>query len=130
MAARRARAPPATAAAGSPREPSAARRRPLCLPRSLVGIQAQAQQAMLQLFVGGEGRHRAAVYDATVVHHAHRVADLLCDAEILLDAQYRSPSPLHLLEAIDQRTDDGGCETLGRLVDEQQAARLDQRARK
>ena len=79
--------------------------------------------------VGGELRHLAVVDDAAVVHHAHEIADFLRDAEILLDQQDRRAAALDLLQAIDQAADDRRRKALGRLVDQQQPARLDDRAR-
>ena len=38
--------------------------------RSLMRIQAQSEQSVLQRRVGGELRHRAGVDDAAIVHHA------------------------------------------------------------
>ena len=63
--------------------------------------------------------------DAAVVHHPHLVADLDRDAEILLDEQDRHPGRLDLPQALDQRADDRRREALGRLVDQQKLARLD-----
>jgi hypothetical protein len=55
--------------------------------RSLVRSQRQAQQALLQRFVGGQFGHRAAVHDAAVVHHRHRSPSALAIMEVLLDQQ-------------------------------------------
>ena len=53
--------------------------------------------------VGGEVGHRAGVDDAAVVHHAHEIADLARDAEILLDQQDRHAAALDFPQAFDQR---------------------------
>ena len=54
---------------------------------SLMRLQAEAEQALLQRYVGGERRHLAVMDDAAVVHHAHVIAELPRDMEILLDQQ-------------------------------------------
>jgi len=81
----------------------------------------------LQLPVVGQRRHQALMDDAAAVHDADVVADLLRDAEILLDQQDRRAGALDLLKAFDQRANDRRRQALGRLVDQQQAARLDDR---
>src|SRR3954471_4905700 len=54
---------------------------------SLVGCQAEAEEALMQRRVVGERGHRAGMDDAAVVHHRDRVAERARDAEILLDQQ-------------------------------------------
>jgi hypothetical protein len=63
--------------------------------------------------------------DLAVIHHQHVVADFLRHAEILLDQQDGCAALLHLGKAFDQVDHDGGREAFGRLVDQQQLARLD-----
>src|SRR5271166_5792855 len=66
--------------------------------------------------------------DKAVVHDANLVADLTGDAKILLDHEDRDPGRLDLVEAGDERADDRRREALGRLVDQEELARLDDRA--
>ena len=119
----------AAATGDSPSAPLAAPRRHPCPSRSSMRIQAQPKEPVLHACIGGELGHRAGVDHAAVVHHAHGIADLLRDTEILFHQQDRGAAPLHFLQALDQRADDRRRKALGRLVDQQQAARLNEGAR-
>src|SRR5579872_4473497 len=127
MARRSVRSPRAAKRARNQFFAAAARRRHRS--RSLMGVQRKAEEPVLQGAVGGKRRHRTLINDPAIVHHPRLIADLLRDAEILLDQQYGDAGALNLLQAIDQRPDDRRRETLGRLVDEQKPPRLDDGAR-
>ena len=88
-------------------------------------IHAQAEQVLLQGGVGGESRHAAAMRDPAVVHHRDRVAQPAGEGEVLLDHQQGGLAVLQLAEGVDHVGDDRRRQALGRLVDQQQAARLD-----
>src|SRR5690349_416230 len=94
-------------------------------PRSLVRSEREPEQALLQCLVGGELGHRAAMHDAAVVHHRDVVAERLGHREVLLHEQHGGVGALQLAQRRDQVLHDGRREALARLVDQQQAARLD-----
>src|SRR6478609_7526490 len=96
---------------------------------SLMRGERQAEQPLLQRLVVGEVGHRAAMDDAAVFHHGDAVAERARDLEVLLDKQHRRLGALEVAQRGDQVEDDGGRQSLARLVDEQEAARLDHRAR-
>ena len=64
-----------------------------------------------------------------VVHHRDGVAELAGEGEVLLDHQQGRLAVLQLAEGVDHVGDDGRRQPLGRLVDQQQPARLDDGAR-
>ena len=69
-------------------------------------------------------RHGAGMHDAPVVHDEHIVAERRGRIEILLDQQDRLAGCLQSLEGLDHGAHHDGREALGRLVDQQEAARL------
>src|SRR5690606_23288091 len=88
----------------------------------------QAQELVLQRLVGGELRHRAAMDDAAVVDDRDGVAQRPREMEILLDQQDRRLRR-YLAEGVDHGADDRRGQPLGRLVDQDQVALLDDGAR-
>ncbi len=79
--------------------------------------------------VGGERGHAPGVHDAAGVHHRDRVAQRPREVEVLLHHQDGGVGALQFAERLDHVGDDRGRESLGRLVDQQQLARLDDGAR-
>src|SRR3954453_23378387 len=82
------------AAARCPASASAAHR--LQRSRSLMRVQAEAQQPLLQGYVGRERGHLAAMDDGAVVHYQHLVAELARGMKILLDQQDGGATALDL----------------------------------
>jgi hypothetical protein len=72
-------------------------------------------------------RHLAAVDDPSVVHHRDAVAERLGHREVLLDEEDRRRGRLQLAQGGDQVLHDRRREPLARLVDQEQAPRLDHR---
>ena len=64
------------------------------------------------------------MHDAPVIHDDDIVAELRGGIEILLDQQDRLASSFQCLEGLDHAAHHDRREALGRLVDEEQAARL------
>src|SRR5512133_2822911 len=101
----------------------------LMLAPSLMGRQRQSEQALLQALVAGEFGHGPGMHDAAIIHHRHPVAKLAREVEVLLHQQDGGVGLLEFAEGRDHVLDDGRRETLARLVDQQQLARLDDGAR-
>ena len=106
------------------------RRRLHCPARSLVRIQAQAEQALLQACVGGELGHRARCARCgrrpsppTVSPSACATRKFCSTSRIVVSRRFSSR------KASISVVDDRRREALGRLVDQQQLARLDDGAR-
>src|SRR6185369_6157812 len=120
---RRARGRAAAAPAGYPASASATRL--TRQGRSLMGLQAEPEQALLQRRVGRQRRHLAAMDDLAVIHHHDAVAELAGGKKILFDQQNGGAAALDLGKAFDQGQHDRRRQALGRLVDQEQFARLD-----
>ena len=95
-----------------------------------MAVPADAEQALLQLAVGGEALRLDHAVDAAVDHDGDVLGDRAGDADVLLDHQHRHLAVLgeahqHLLDL----ADDHRREALGRLVHHQQARIGEQRAR-
>ena len=94
------------------------------------GMTSDAEQALLQVAVGGQARGIDDAIDAAVDHDGDAVGDRRRHPDILLDDEHRDVALLaqphqHLLDLCD---DDGG-ESFGRLVHDQEARIGHQRAR-
>ena len=89
-----------------------------------MGFQRQAQEPALQCGVVGKFGHRSAMHDASVVNHGDGLTKCLGEVEILFDQEDRGFLS-DLAECGDHITDDGGRQSLGRLVDQDQIASLD-----